>query len=152
MNVNMNIIPLVLEDCKKAAHLHQNAFETGWEESSFQELLQTPLITGIKVEEEGKFLGYILWREIIDEAEILTFVVHPEHQQKGVGTYLLQNVCAWLKDKGISRIFLEVAEDNVKALAFYQKWEFTFLSKRPQYYSRKGKGYVAALNCSKELI
>ena|SRR3990167_9382571 len=148
----MNIIPLLSKDCKKAAHLHQNAFERGWEESSFRELLQVPRIAGIKAQEKKKFLGYILWREIIDEAEIITFVVDSEHQQKGIGAYLLQNLCVFLKDKGIVRLFLEVAEDNTKALAFYQKRGFIFLSKRPRYYSRKGKEDVAALNLSKELI
>ena len=148
----MPISSLTLEDCYEAACLHQNAFFKGWSEKDFQELLQNYLTHGLKVEENHNLHGYIVWREMGEEAEILTLVVNPPYQRKGVGSLLLTVLSDLLLKKGITKLFLEVAEDNSKAKYFYIKNEFIFLSKRQNYYQRENDKYIPALNFVKILL
>ncbi|MBY0292370.1 MAG: GNAT family N-acetyltransferase [Alphaproteobacteria bacterium] len=147
----MPIEPLTLKDCKKAAQLHQSAFFKGWGESDFQEFLQNPLICGLKIEKNDELSGYILWREIGEEAEILTLVVASSFQRQGVGTYLLTTLCEYLVQKRITKLFLEVAEDNIHGKTFYIKNGFVFLNIRPQYYPRKENKFISAYTFLKEL-
>lgn len=148
----MNLSLLTYKDCERAACLHKKVFENGWEERIFLEFLQDPLISGIKLDKGGGMCGYIIWREISDEAEVITFVVHPHHQRKGMGSFLMSHLCAVLKERQLSQLFLEVAEDNKAGIDFYHKNGFTFLGKRPRYYPRKRKKYVSALNFCKNLV
>lgn len=101
---------------------------------------------GMTTKGETTFCGYILWREIGLEAEILTFVVAPPFQRRGVGSLLLNAFFERLNEKGISKTFLEVAEDNNIAKSFYIKHGFTFLGTRLNYYKRPGNQFVDALN------
>lgn len=147
----MPILPLTLEDCKDASILHQRAFYKGWTENDFQTFLLDPLTHGLKVEEENKLYGYILWREVSEEAEILTLVVDPSHQKKGMGSLLLTALLKLLIAKGITDLFLEVAEDNHQAQSFYKNHGFALLSKRLRYYARPENTFVDALNFFKKL-
>ncbi len=147
----MTLSPLTLRDYREASTLHQEAFFTGWSDTSFQELLQTPHTFGIQMREKENLLGYILWREIEDEAEILTFVIATHARQKGRGSALLNALCARLKRKEIQSLFIEVAEDNIPALSFYQKHAFTLLGKRKNYYARENNTYICAMTFQKKL-
>lgn len=148
----MNISPLEIKDSPKAAKLHQKAFSKGWKEGVFQEFLQNPLTFGIKIEENQGLSGYVLWRKIADEAEILTLVVDRSRRRKGVASFLITHLCTTLKETGVTRLFLEVAEDNIEGISFYRHHGFVFLSKRPRYYPRDADGYISALNFVKDLI
>lgn len=148
----MSIRFLTLKDCQKASCLHQDVFYKGWEEKAFRNLLQDPLVEGLKLEKNRELCGYVLWREVENEAEILTFVVIPALQRKGRGSLLLASLIKHLKAKGVVSLFLEVAEDNPSAQSFYKKHGFSFLSKRPNYYVRKEKKLISALNFFKKIV
>jgi len=49
----------------------------------FEEFLTDPLIQGLKIEDGTKLCGYILWREIGEESEILTLVVALNLRERG---------------------------------------------------------------------
>lgn len=146
------LIPLTFEDCESAARLHQKSFFKGWKENEFQEFLENPLIFSLKVEKNHKLIGYVMWREVKDEAEILTLVVSMPYQHKGVGSLLLGQLFSTLKERCILNVFLEVAEDNHLAKSFYIKQDFILLSKRPHYYPRQGEKNISALNFFKKLV
>lgn len=139
-------------DCAAAAALHREVFFKNWDEVAFKDFLQNPMIQGLKLKHKGELCGYILWREVAEEAEILTLVVAPSFQRKGIGSRLILTFFNFIVKKGITIIFLEVAEDNEKGRSFYIKHGFVFLSKRPFYYLRKGNEYISALNFSKKLV
>ena len=148
----MRASPLTLEDCWHAAHLHQNAFFKGWSEKDFQEFLENPLVYGLKIEENHGLSGYILWREVGDEAEILTLVIAPSHQRRGRGGLLLTALFEILMKKSIQKLFLEVAEDNDRAQSFYRNNDFLLLSKRHHYYPRKEGPPISAFIFLRKLV
>jgi len=151
MTIAMTMSPLTFEDCEEAARLHQEAFFKGWSPQSFQESLQDALTFGLKVMEDDVLVGYLLWREVKDEAEILTLVVDSSKRRQGIGNLLLRTLFTLLKEKEINNLFIEVAEDNQEALSFYDKNGFVFISKRPHYYPREINKSISALNFIKKI-
>lgn len=142
----VEISPLTLEDCPPVAQLHQMVFYRGWFESEFISFLKDPHVFGLKIQQDGVLCGYILWREVDLEAEILTLVVAPTFQRKGLGHHLLQALFERLKNHRIHKLFLEVAEDNVAAKSLYIKHKFALLRTIPNYYGRPGGKYVNGLS------
>lgn len=41
------------------------------------------------LEKEGEIVGYLIFREILDEAEIMKIGIKPEYQKQGLGTLFL---------------------------------------------------------------
>ena len=78
--------------------------------------------------------GFIVYRAVADEAEIITVGVHPDARRAGIGIALIGVMEADLKKQGIKHIFLEVAEDNAPARALYEQCGFTVIGRRPKYY------------------
>ncbi len=85
--------------------------------------------------------GFILVREAAGEAEILTLAVAPRARRQGLGRTLVDAAIARL---GSADLFLEVAADNIAAIALYQQNGFTQAGVRRGYYARPG-GAVDAL-------
>jgi len=50
--------------------------------------------------------------------------VHPDHQGKGIGRFMLEQLEHLAKLRGCTHLVLEVAENNQNALAFYKKRSF----------------------------
>ena len=54
--------------------------------------------------------------------------VHPNHLKKGIATKLLNQCYCFFKEKNYSNIFLEVFNQNQKAINLYKKQGFTIFS------------------------
>ena len=147
----MRITPLTLEDCGPVAQLHQALFLRGWNQKDFEDFVNDPLVFGLTIQENKDILGYVVWREVKEEAEIFTIVVRPHFQGKGLGTRLLNHLCNQLHTHRIKNLFLEVAADNVKAQSFYIRHGFVCQGKRPGYYKRQGDALVDAWVFSKTI-
>jgi ribosomal-protein-alanine acetyltransferase len=77
--------------------------------------------------------GFCSWRQTAsDEAEILNIAVDPAYRRRGIGSALLERVCAESK----SAVFLEVAESNAPAIALYRKQGWREAGMRPGYYAQ----------------
>ncbi len=51
-------------------------------------------------------------------------IVAARHRGNGHGRRLVERVCAWAKNQGMSRVTLLADKDNVSALAFYERMGF----------------------------
>lgn len=78
--------------------------------------------------------GFIVYRAVADEAEIITIGVAPEARRAGIAAAMIGIMEADLKKRGITHIFLEVAEDNASAHALYEQCGFVIVGRRPKYY------------------
>jgi ribosomal protein S18 acetylase RimI-like enzyme len=47
--------------------------------------------------------------------------------------------------QGITQCFLEVAEDNIAAQQFYERFDFTQFSRRKKYYQRPDSNRIDAI-------
>jgi len=51
-------------------------------------------------------------------------IVRAKHRGSGLGRQLVEHVCTWAKDQGMTRVTLLADKDNAPALAFYEQLDF----------------------------
>lgn len=78
--------------------------------------------------------GFIVYRAVADEAEIITIGVAPDARRTGIAAAMLGIIEGDLKKRGVKHIFLEVAADNTPARALYEQNGFVQIGVRPRYY------------------
>ena len=105
-----------------------------WTELGFKELLGWRGVVALVSEEERKIIGFIVARQVAEEAEILNLAVHLLRRRKGEAAELLRAVMEQLKSQQVKRVFLEVRESNAPAIAFYAKHGFYKSGRRAGYY------------------
>ena len=88
--------------------------------------------------------GFILAQGLGEECEILVLGVLPSCRRAGIGSALLAAVTAEAERRGVCRLFLEVASDNIAARALYGAHGFVQVGRRRNYY-RRGTALVDAL-------
>lgn len=130
----------------RLADLHAQAFESPWDAKAFADLLDQSGVLALEATD-----GFVLIRIVADEAEILTLAVRPEARQAGLGLRLVEQACADAVSQGATRLFLEVAEDNVAARALYARAGFSEAGRRAGYYGRRDGSRVDALVLTKTL-
>lgn len=59
-----------------------------------------------------------------DTAGVYGFVIHPDHQGRGIGRDVLRRVCRQARADGAARVHLEVLVDNDRALSLYTSLGF----------------------------
>ncbi|MEP0565003.1 MAG: GNAT family N-acetyltransferase, partial [Paracoccaceae bacterium] len=89
--------------------------------------------------------GFALGRVILDEAELLTLAVDPDHQRRGVGCRLLAGFEAKAQNQGATRAFLEVATTNLAAKSLYAAASWRVDGLRKGYYRAKPQPIDAAM-------
>jgi ribosomal-protein-alanine N-acetyltransferase len=123
------------------AALHAKTFpHEPWDEASFATLLGQPGMHGF-LDERG---GFLLLRIVLDEAEIITIGATTPRQ--GIATALMAQGIAAARIAGVTKIHLEVAEDNAAARALYAKLGFTQTGRRKSYYANGANALTLALD------
>lgn len=83
---------------------------------------------------DGKIVGYIGISYILENADIISIVVHKDYTKQGVASLLLQEIFKFAKENNIQRIMLEVRNSNLPAQNLYEKHDFKQISIRKNYY------------------
>ncbi len=135
----LKIRPVESFDLPVLAALHAACFSAPWDqpwtERSFSDVLQMPG-AGARIAAVGtEPVGFAVARVAADEAELLLIGVHPEHRRAGHGRALLDHLVETLRAAGAARLFLEVAESNRAATAFYRGAGFEPVGRRAKYYA-----------------
>lgn len=78
--------------------------------------------------------GFIVWRSVLDMAEIITIGVHPDARGNGIAMAMLGILEHEGKKAGVKKIFLDVSAENTAAINLYKKCGFTQNGRRPKYY------------------
>ncbi len=127
---------------KALAELHALCFSTPrpWRVGEFEALLQSPNVFLI-----SHTNGFALGRIAGPEAELLTIAVHPDAQNAGHGRRLVDDFLCKAATLGAKDIFLEVAENNLAAIALYRRSGFTEVAKRKQYFKQINGPALTAL-------
>ena len=105
-----------------------------WPEPGIKEVLDWPGVVAMVVESEGAFAGFLLARQVADEAEILNLAIEERNRRRGLATALLLGAQAKLQFLGAKRLFLEVRASNRAAISFYLRHGFSDAGRRTRYY------------------
>jgi ribosomal-protein-alanine N-acetyltransferase len=133
--VTLPLLVLRAEDAGRMSQLHMRCFDDPWSAISFRGLLLDTSILTLGVELNGELAAFAMAQTIAGESDILTVATAPEHRRKGLGATLIGALINRLGERGVSRITLDVAEDNAPARALYRGFGFTEDGRRPAYYT-----------------
>ena len=145
------LIVLRPDDAGRTAMLHLKCFPDPWSAASLRGLLQDPSILTLGIERDGQLAGFIMGQTIVDETDILTVCTNPDLRRQGIARHLLKVMITRCGERGVSRMTLDVAEDNTAARALYAAHGFTEDGRRPRYYSTKRDLPVDGILMSKSL-
>lgn len=114
---------------KELADLHAKCFpHKPWSADDFADLQKS----GCEIIASQN--GFIVYRAVADEAEIITIGVHPDARRAGIAAAMLGIIENDLKKRGVTHIFLEVAADNTPAQNLYKNAGYQTVGVRPKYY------------------
>lgn len=127
--VLLKIKKVTLKDLKQIAYLEKKVFK----ENAFSEDLIINLIKNkalfLKLQ-KGKIIKNVIGFIVVikdqnDRANIINFLIESKYQNRGYGSFLLQNVIDKIKAiKGINKIILNVQVSNSSAIRLYEKFNF----------------------------
>lgn len=131
--MKVNIRNLEEKDLPHVMEIARQSFTIPWSIKSFKkELLSDTSL--LKVAEiDGEIVGYVVFRRILDEVELLSIAVSPSFRRKGIATKLIKETLNEIKD-GVKACFLEVRISNEGAIRFYEKLGFLRIGIRKKYY------------------
>ena len=125
-------------DLARVADLHAACFpDDAWNSSALATILAMPGADGrLFLADGGTVCGMLLDQCLGPEGEILTLGVAPAWRRSGVARALLQDLILRAGARGAQRLLLEVASDNMAALALYTSLGFARQGIRRHYYRR----------------
>lgn len=111
------------------ANLHQKCFpHKPWSANDFADLKKS----GCEIIASQN--GFIVWRAVADEAELITIGVAPDARRTGIAAAMIGIMEGELKKSGVKSVFLEVAENNTPARRLYEQNGYIQIGVRPKYY------------------
>lgn len=114
----------------KLSDLHKKCFPNRpWSSDDFRDLKKS----GCEIIMSEN--SFIVYRTIIDEAEIITIGVDPKMRNQGIASALLAIIEKTLSNQCVKKIFLEVASNNIPGQNLYKKHGFKTVGIRPKYYN-----------------
>ena len=79
-------------------------------------------------------IGICVFQVVLDEVQINYFVVHEKFRKRGFGTYLMNFLITRFEKLNLRKIILEVSHDNFTAEKFYNRFDFSTVGIRRNYY------------------
>tara|TARA_B100000945_G_scaffold211157_1_gene169979 strand:+ start:580 stop:1047 length:468 start_codon:yes stop_codon:yes gene_type:complete len=134
--MNLRIIQLGKMHLNACMDLDQKSLKGLWTKSQWERELTDPkrICLGIIELETKKLLGLCTAWLVIDELHITSIAIHPIHQRKGLGKFLLTDIIKLSSSLQTNLIHLEVKETNEPAKAFYKSMGFKTLGNRSNFY------------------
>ena len=135
------------EIVEKLTKIHNENFEEKKNGTYFLEILNNDLysVFYLSEEETSEISGYAVFYDTLDSIDLFEIAVLKEKQEKGYGNMLL-NYIADIFCKNGRKIFLEVNENNEKAIKLYKKNGFEEISVRKNYYGNHQNALIMIKN------
>ncbi len=105
-----------------------------WTLEQFTADLNSAMTNYLFLEVQEELVGFISYRQILDEVEIDEVLIFKEYQHQGFGYQLMQKFLKVAFEKQVQTIFLEVRQSNLPAIHLYEKCGFKQIAKRKNYY------------------
>ena len=132
----MRIIPVTADQANEIIAIQKEAKREGlslWSLQSVESfLIGSSEKSGYQIRKDGQMVGVVLFQLVDDDLEIMSLVIHPQQQRRGLGSQLLKHLVETYVG---CRMILEVSVSNEPALCLYQKMGFEKKGRRPNYYS-----------------
>jgi [ribosomal protein S18]-alanine N-acetyltransferase len=125
------------EDLAGVLEVEHESFTNPWTREMYAWELQNRGVCHIYVVrgDTAPIIGFCTFWLVFDEVHINNVAIRPEFRGQGIGTALMQHVCAEGHRLGARRATLEVRASNEGARRLYERLGFYVAGRRPHYYS-----------------
>jgi len=79
-------------------------------------------------------IGICVFQVVLDEAQINYFVINKKFRERGFGSHLMNYLIELCKKLNVSKLHLEVSQNNITAEKFYNRFDFSTVGIRKNYY------------------
>ncbi len=131
------IRPMKPEDIETVLSIESRVFTTPWQAETFLSLIGRPTSELWVMEHSvaGIVAYAVLWC-ILDQAELANIAVRSEYRGQGYASRLLERVLQIVRDREVETIYLEVRASNTRALELYERFGFSQVGVRKNYYDK----------------
>lgn len=123
------------KDVAKIAAIERICFAEAWSLEMIKTESARQEFCALVIEEGDETLGFIMGSVLFEDAEIYKVAILPQHRGKGLGYMAVDAFADKVKERGATRIFLEVRPSNTAALRLYQNRGFEKTRLRKRYYA-----------------
>ncbi len=135
-------------DLDDVVQMDASSRPTPWSRQSFLHELRNPFsycFTLKKdIESDGQNVGFLCFRIVGEESEILSLVIHPRYRQKGLGKQLMKFYIEFCSRREIKAFYLETGVSNQAAICLYESFSYHSIAIRPKYYEGKEDALLMA--------
>lgn len=126
--------PMLPSHLSEVMDIERRSFPYPWTERMFMEELENRNARLFIFRLEGRIVGYLCFRVVLDEAHLFNIAVDPDHRTKGYGGVIMGYLEKLCREHDLEKIFLDVARKNEPARALYKKFGFEGIGFRKGYY------------------
>jgi ribosomal-protein-alanine N-acetyltransferase len=130
-----------IQDLEEVLFIESSASLAPWSPKIFLEEMQNLLAFCFVMKREGgskpSVIGFICFRNVAEESELLNISIHPDYRQLGFGKKLMQFYIAFCIPLGIKTFYLEVNASNQAAIHLYQCFSYESFGSRKKFYQRQ---------------
>lgn len=142
------IRPMTVDDLPQIHLLECAAQSSPWSLEQFAEELGKPYSRIDLCWRDGQLAGFICTWLVAGELQIQNVATAPAFRRQGVAARLLTYVFDQCRDSGFESAWLEVRVGNAPAIALYERFGFTVVGRRPNYYADGEEALVMCLKNS----
>ena len=132
----------VSDDVFDILNFDKEYFSNNFDEKFYIEYIENKKVL---VAKEKDVVGYVLFNQIFNEAEIYKIVVSKDFRNKQIAYNLIEFLIKELKLRDVSKVFLEVRESNIPARNLYKKCGFVEIRKIVDYYNNPKENGIMML-------
>ncbi|MFQ5682465.1 MAG: ribosomal protein S18-alanine N-acetyltransferase [Candidatus Binatia bacterium] len=126
-------------DLEHILRIENASFAYPWSARFFLQELRVPCARSLLAIVSGKPVGYIIYWVLPSDVDIHDLAVDPSYRRRGIGRALLAAVIGEARNRGSTRVTLEVRKSNETAQKLYQSLGFVEDGVRRGYYSDNGE-------------
>jgi ribosomal-protein-alanine N-acetyltransferase len=137
----VNIRKMIRQDLEDVLSIEISTSPIPWSLNMFIEEMQNPIANCfVMVREDGSnpsVIGFICFRNVTGESELLNIGVHPHYRQMGLGKKLMQFYIEFCSPLRIKTFYLEVNASNQAAIHLYHCFSYQSFGVRKNFYQGK---------------
>lgn len=141
--ISYSVIPAKREHLEGIEMLEKECFSLPWSRDNLAAYLPDDTHAMLcAVSETGDVLGYVGLLYVLDEGYIANVAVSDICRRQGVASALIAELLSLARDIKLSFLTLEVRESNAPAIGLYDKFGFSVVGKRKNYYDKPAEDAI----------
>ncbi|HHX12114.1 MAG TPA: ribosomal protein S18-alanine N-acetyltransferase [Clostridiales bacterium] len=138
----MNIRKMTEADIAYVSAIEDDIFSDPWKEEDFLKAVDNPDNDYLIVEIDNRLVAYCGYWGIPPEGYIYNVAVHKEYRRQQIAYHMLSFLMDRAKERGITKLTLEVRKSNIPAKSLYERLGFIELGIRKDFYTKPNEDGV----------